>query len=484
MPTHTAIIIGSGFSGLAMAIQLKQKGIDDFIILEKAAGVGGTWRENTYPGAECDIPSALYSYSFEPYPYWEYKWSMQPQILEYIKYVADKYDLIRHIHFQKEMTAAQWIDTENHWLVSTKDETIYQSQSLISAIGQLHHPSVPDFKGKDTFKGESWHSAQWRHDVPLEDKVVGVIGNAASAVQFIPEIAKTAKKVIVFQRSANWMLPKQDRAYKAWEKKLVARFPFLLKVYRFRLWLLSGFFFFLMKDKYHWLRKIYENKAIKYIKKHIKDPNLVKALTPTYPLAAKRLLFSDTYYATLARLNVQVVPSGIKEIQSNTVVSNDNSSHQIDTLVYATGFITNPFLLKLDIRGKNNISIQEHWETTPKAYLGMTVDKFPNLFVMYGPNTNIGHTSYIVIGETQANYIAQCVEGLVKNNWKSLTVKTNIVNEYHARIQNQLKKMIWARVENSWYKSADGNIPNNNPQRITKYQRLTRKVNFKEYDIV
>ncbi|MEM9897635.1 MAG: NAD(P)/FAD-dependent oxidoreductase, partial [Bacteroidota bacterium] len=467
--THTAIIIGSGFSGLAMAIKLKERGIHDFVILEKASEVGGTWRENTYPGAECDIPSALYSYSFEPYPYWEFKWSMQEQILAYIKYVVDKYDLRHHIHFQREMTSAKWADTESHWVVCTKDGLTYHSRALICAIGQLHHPRVPDIKGKDSFSGANWHSARWRHDVPLNDKVVGVIGNAASAVQFIPEVAKTAKKVVIFQRTANWMLPKQDRAYKSWEKKLVARFPFLLKFYRFKIWMLTGFFFFLMKDKNYLLRRFYQNKSIRYIKKFIKDPALVKALTPTYPLGAKRVLFSDTYYRALARSNVQVVPGGIKEIQVNAVVGNDHSVHDIDVMVYATGFFSNPFLLGLDIRGENELPIQEHWQHGPKAYLGMTIDRFPNLFIMYGPNTNIGHTSYLLVGEAQAGYIAQCVEGLVKNSWTSLSVKPQVLNHYYSRTQEKLKGMIWTKVAKSWYRSENGDIANNYPNRIIKY---------------
>ena len=287
--TSTCIIIGTGFSGIAMAIQLKEKGIQDFIILEKAKEVGGTWRENTYPGAECDIPSALYSYSFEPYPDWKYKWSLQPQILEYIKYVAKKHKLYQYIQFDKEMIAAEWEESTGLWNINTKDGATYQTKTLVSAIGQLHHPSTPDFKGKDSFSGTSFHSAQWDHSVSLEGKTVGVIGNGASGAQFIPEIAKTAKQVFVFQCSANWMLPKQDRAYKEWEKKLVKRFPFLLKVYRSRIWLLGGAFFSLMKGGNNFIRKIYEKQSVDYIKEHIKDPEIVQQLTPTYPMGAKRI---------------------------------------------------------------------------------------------------------------------------------------------------------------------------------------------------
>lgn len=480
---HSSIIIGSGFSGLAMAIKLKEKGIHDFIILEKAKEVGGTWRENTYPGAECDVPSALYSYSFESYPDWEYKWSLQSQILDYIKGVAKKHQLYQHIHFQKEMAAAAWHEKEGIWIVHTKDGNQYKGKTLVTAIGQLHHPSTPNFKGKDTFSGPSFHSAIWNHDVSLAGKTVGVIGNAASAIQFIPEIAKVAGKVVIFQRSANWMLPKQDRVYKEWEKNLVRRFPFLLKVYRLRLWLLGGGLFFLMKKGNNWLRKLYQQQSINYIKEHIKDQELVKHLTPDYPMGAKRVLFSDNYYAALAQPSVKVVTGGVSEITKNSILAGDGSKHEVDVLIYATGFKTNPFLMNLGIKGKDELTIREAWKDGPKNYLGMTVSNFPNLFIMYGPNTNLGHNSIIIMSEAQAKYIAACVANLKKNNWKSLEIKKEIMESYHQSTQNRLKNMIWTQIEDSWYKSANGNIPNNYPGRTMEYIRKTKQVNFQDFNI-
>jgi len=480
---YTSIIIGSGFSGLAMGIKLLEQDIHDFIILEKANGVGGTWRDNTYPGAECDVPSALYSYSFESYPDWEYKWSLQPQILDYIKLVAKKYKLNQHIHFQKEMEGAAWQEKERYWTVTTKDGSEYNCKTLISAIGQLHHPSIPNFKGRESFKGQNFHSAKWNHDVPLEGKTVGVIGNAASAIQFIPEIAKTAGKVLVFQRSANWMLPKQDRIYKEWEKKLVRRFPFLLKIYRLRLWLIGGGLFFLMQKGNNRLRKSYELQSIKYIKKHINDPALVKHLTPDYPMGAKRILFSDNYYAALAQPNVQVVTGGVSEVTESGIVAGNGSSHTVDVIIYATGFKTNPFLMNLGIIGKGGLTIREAWKDGPENYLGMTVSNFPNFYIMYGPNTNLGHNSIIVMSEAQAKYIAECVANLKKKQWKSLEIKKDVMEKYHQSTQDRLKNMIWTQIENSWYKSANGNIPNNYPGRTMEYMRKTKQVNFQDYNI-
>lgn len=481
---QTAIIIGTGFSGLCQAIKLKEQGIHDFIILEKAEELGGTWRENTYPGAECDIPSALYSYSFEPYPYWEYKWSHQPQILEYLKHCATKYDLNPHIHFKKEMTAAKWNEPSNSWSVICTDNSHYKTQNLIIAIGQLHHPSIPTYKGKEQFEGISFHSAQWNHKTDLNHKTIGVIGNAASAVQFIPEIAKTAKKVVVFQRSANWMLPKQDRLYKDWEKKLVKRFPILLRTYRLRLWLMGGALYFLMKKGNNLFRSFYQFLCKRYMKSKIDDSKLQEKLIPNFPFGAKRVLFSDNYYDALNQENVEVVTQPITKIHEKGIQTSSSQDYNLDVLIYATGFIANPFLLNLEVTGTNGLTIQKYWKDAPKAYLGITVSNFPNLYMMFGPNTNLGHNSVIIMSEAQANYIAKCIKEQKSNQWKSMEIKQEIEAKYNHSIQKRLQNMIWTQIENSWYKSPSGNhIPNNYPGRTMEYIRKTKKVDFGVFNI-
>ncbi len=477
----TVIIIGTGFSGLCMAIKLKERGIEDFIILEKESDIGGTWRENTYPGAECDIPSALYSYSFEPYPEWEYKWSMQPQILQYINHVADKHNLRDHILFDEEVISATWLQESCIWNVQTTAGKKYQSSSIITAIGQLHHPSIPKFKNIDNLSIPYFHSARWNHDVDLTGKRVGVIGNAASAVQFIPEIAKVAGEVIVFQRSANWMLPKQDRMYREWEKKLVRRIPLLLKLYRIKIWLLGGGLFFLMQNSNQWLRKLYQAQSIKFIKDHIKDEDLVKTLTPLFPMGAKRVLFSDTYYPALARNNVKLVTSQIQGMHSSGVQSSEGS-YDVDVLIFGTGFITNPFLKEIEVTGVNNKSIKDIWSKGSQNYLGISVHGFPNLFMMYGPNTNLGHNSIIIMSEAQANYIAQCIQKMKDDQLKSMDVKKEVMEAYYQETQERLNKMIWATEGESWYRSADGSSPNNYPGRTMEYIRRTKKVDWRKYD--
>jgi len=480
---YTSLIIGTGFSGIGMAIKLKEAGLHDFLILEKASDIGGTWRENTYPGAECDIPSALYSYSFEPYPHWEYKWSHQPQILDYIKYCADKYEVNPHVHLNKEVASAKWHAADGLWEVNCKSGATYHTKTLITAIGQLHHPSWPPFDGIDSYQGPNWHSAQWDHNVDLSGKRVGVIGNAASAVQFIPQIAKTAGEIIVFQRSANWMLPKQDRLYREWEKKLVSRFPNLLKLYRTKIFTLAGALFLMMKTGNKALRTIYQGLSKKYIKKHIKDPKLIAKLTPTYPLGAKRLLFSDDYYEALSKPHVHLVTEPIDHINTSGIKTTDGEQQDVDVLIYATGFKTNPFLLGLDIQGTDQIRIIDAWKDGPINFKGITTSGFPNMFMMYGPNTNLGHNSIILMSESQAKYITKCVSKIENEKWKSMDIKVSIMQSYHDTIQRRLQKMIWAEIDQSWYKSASGNLPNNWPGRTMEYARITKDVDFSNYNI-
>ena len=473
---HDAVIIGSGFSGLCLGIKLKEAGINDFIILEKSDEVGGTWRENTYPGAECDIPSALYSYSFEPYPYWEYKWSHQPQILDYLKYCAAKYKIYDHIHFQKTFTDAEWDDSKNQWNLYTAEGDNYLSNKFILAVGQLHIPKVPRIKGLESFLGAMWHSAQWNHDVSLKGKTVSVVGNAASAIQFIPHIAKTARRVNIFQRSANWMLPKQDRLYRSWEKALVRKFPILLRIYRLRIWLLGGALFFLMKRGSGLLRKVYQWKAKRYIARKIDDPHLRSALIPHYPMGARRILFSDDYYDALNQDHVHVVTESITHLSEEAVHTTKVGRYDSDVVVFATGFKSNPFFTHLNIIGKDGMLLRDAWAESPKSYYGIFVPHFPNMFVMYGPNTNLGHNSIIIMSEAQSKYITQCIVRMKDLGRKTVEVKSGVVEEYYDEIQTRLQNMIWAEVDDSWYKSTDGNIPNNWPGRTLEYVWRIRKV--------
>jgi len=479
---HHVIIVGSGFSGICMGIQLKEAGIDDFIILEKASSLGGTWRDNTYPGAECDIPSALYSYSFVTYPDWEYKWSHQPQILSYLDMVAEKYQIKSHIRYEYEVISTKWQADSQSWLTKTKDSNSLISQHLIIATGQLHQPSTPSWPDMDHFEGQVFHSARWDHSVDLKGKRVGVIGNAASAIQFIPEIAKQVKKLTIYQRSANWILPKQDRMYKSWEKKLVRKMPFLLRLYRLKIWTLGGALFFMMKGNRSIIRSIYQFLSVRYIKSNIKDPQTVKMLTPTYEMGAKRVLFSDTYYQTLAQDHVHLTDASI-ESWTHDGIKTAGRTEELDVVITATGFKTQPLLANIDITGAGGLHLRKYWEQGPKNYLGMTMAGVSNLFLMYGPNTNLGHNSIIIMSEAQAGYITQCITQLKAQGKKTIAVKSSVLEGYYTKIQDRLKSMIWASINQSWYKNQSGQITLNFPGRTMEYMRRTKTLRLKDYDL-
>ncbi|NNC54610.1 MAG: NAD(P)/FAD-dependent oxidoreductase, partial [Pseudomonadales bacterium] len=316
----SVVIIGAGFSGMCMAIQLKKSGFDDFIVLEEADEVGGTWRENTYPGAECDIPSALYSYSFEHNAKWRYKWSGQEQILDYQKGIAKKYGLYAHIRFNQHVCAAKYCQAETHWVVDTKSGERYFCQHLVSAVGQLHIPSIPEFANANSYQGTAFHSARWNHAIDLSGKRVAVIGNAASALQFIPQIAPRVKHLTVFQRSPNWVIAKRDRRYSRFEQWISEKIPWVTRMYRLRLWLRGELLLLPAMRRNRLARWLLRRETLASLRQHIKDPAIIDKLTPAYPVGAKRILFSDDYYQALARDNVKLDTAGVKQFTEQGIV--------------------------------------------------------------------------------------------------------------------------------------------------------------------
>jgi len=458
------LIIGSGFGGLCMGVKLKDAGRDDFIIVEKADEVGGTWRENTYPGAECDIASALYSYSFAPNPAWDFKWAKQAQIHAYQKGIAADYGLYEHIRFGRTVVSTAF--EAGLWRTAFSDGEVLTSRFLISAIGQLHLPKTPKIAGADEYKGVSFHSATWDHAYDYKGKRVAVIGNAASAIQLIPELAEAASELTVYHRSANWIIPKKDRAYFGIEKWLGKRFPKLGKLYRYNLFVQGEYFIWPIiqgKKAYVWLGEVWAKSGLK---KHIKDPALRTKLTPDFPIGAKRVLLSDKIYPALARENVTVVTEGIERFTKTGLKTVDQAARDHDLVVYATGFHTNPFLKDIDVTGENGLSLKEHWAAGAKAYMGVMTAGFPNLFILYGPNTNTGHTSIIYKLENQVSYVMQLIEKVEK----SIRVKPSAENDYDTEMQTRLKDLAWSKVDASWYKVGD-RVPNNWPGSALEYKR-------------
>lgn len=476
---YEALIVGSGFSGISMAISLKNRGIQSFLILEKAGDIGGTWRDNTYPGAQCDVPSALYSYSFEPFPGWKKKWSDQPQILEYLRFNVEKNGLEEHILYHNEFSSSRFIEEEGYWEVKTRQGDTYTARFLIMAIGQLHHPKIPNFKGKETFKGPTWHSARWNHDIDLNGKRVGVIGNAASAIQFIPKIVPQVQSLTIFQRSAKWILPKKNALYSDKDRHLHQKYPSRLRWTRYSNNTFNGLFYHLMGQNRFW-KKLWQSVSINHLEKTVKDPELLKKLTPDYPMGAVRVLLSDEYYPALVKDNVQVNVEGIAHFVEDGMITSSGNKIPLDVIIYATGFESHPFLKGLDIRGLNGHAISNAWEQSTETYLGITTAGFPNFFMMFGPNTNLAHSSVLLMIESQAQYIAECMDLVSARRLKYMDVKPDVQKKFTRQINERMKKTAWVQIKNSWYKDGDV-IINNWPGKAREYQKLTKAVDESAY---
>ncbi len=481
--TMRIAIIGTGFSGLCAAIQLKQAGNTHFTLFEKADSLGGTWRENTYPGCECDVPSALYSFSFERNPRWTHKWSEQPEILRYMDHCADKYGIRPHIRFNAEVVSVRFDEAAGVWHLETADGTLERFDAVICAVGQLHKAVIPDFEGRDSFAGPAFHSAQWDHSVDLAGKRVSVVGNAASAIQFIPQIAPVAGALTVFQRSANWIAKKDDREYSEFEKRLGSVFPPLTRLYRFMIWMRGeGLLYPLMETEgWDWLRKQTEEKCIAYIEEKIADPDLRKKLIPDYPIGAKRILFSDDYYDALARPNVDVVTDPIARLLPSGIETRDGTQYPADVIVYSTGFDTNTFMAPMAVTGRAGLDLNALWAAHgAEAYLGVTHTGFPNFFMMYGPNTNLGHNSIIIMIEGQTRYILSCLDAVARRGKRWLEVKSSVQDAYNQELQDRMAGKVWGQIRDSWYLT-NGKVTNNWVGRTTEYVKRTRKVDPDDY---
>jgi cation diffusion facilitator CzcD-associated flavoprotein CzcO len=475
------LIIGSGFGGLGLAIQLKRAGIDSFTILEKSASLGGTWRDNLYPGAACDVPSMLYCFSFDQKTDWTRKWSPAAEIKEYLEDSAQRHDLLRHIRFGIEVEEARYDERSATWTVSSAGGERFIGEMLVSAVGQLHRPLIPHLPGLQEFAGASFHSARWNHDVDLHDKRVGVVGNAASAIQLIPEVAKQAAQVVIFQRSPNWMIPRNDRAYTATDHRRFKSIPGWARLYRAWLWLAHEIFLLPMILRKPWATRMYTRLATEYLQQTVRDAGLRAQLLPDYPIGGKRVLISDDYYQTLNRDNVSIDIGRILEISADMVKTDSGREHKLDVLILATGFQTNPFLAPMRIFGRGGRSLEKEWVNGAHAYYGMTVSGFPNFFMMYGPNTNLGHNSIIFMLECQARYILSAVRVLMRYDLCSVDVRDDVMRTFNVELQRALRGTAWAAAGNSWYKDAAGRITNNWPYSTARYWWETRQLRLSDY---
>lgn len=476
------LIVGSGFSGLGMAIALKKAGRESFVILEKANGVGGTWRENQYPGCACDVPSHLYSYSFEPYPNWSRMFAEQPEILAYLEHCADKYGLRPHLRFGKEVVRADFDEAEALWRVQLRDGEILSARHLVLGIGALHRPAYPEIEGLESFDGKSFHSAEWDHSYDLRGKRLAVIGTGASAIQFVPRIAKDAAKLHLFQRTPPWVLPKPDRPIQDWEKKLFGLAPFSQRLYRYWIyWAMeSRAFGFTLDPK---VMKLVAALGRLHIRRQIRDPKLRKLVTPTYTPGCKRILMADDYYPTLERPNVELVTERIAKITPRSVVTADGREREVDAIIFGTGFKVSELLTHLEIRGRGGREINEVWKNGVEAYLGTTVSGFPNFYILMGPNTGLGHNSMVFMIESQIEYVLRCMRMLDARGAKIADVKQQAQTLFNRYIRRRLSRTVWATGCHSWYLDREGNNPTTWPGFTFEFWLRTRRFKPEDYEL-
>ncbi len=475
------LIIGAGFAGVGLAIQLKKQGIDDFLILEKASSVGGTWRDNHYPGAACDVPSHLYSFSFEPKTDWTRKFAPQAEIFAYIQQCVDKHQLASKIRCNSEVASAEFEQASGLWQVIDKDGKHYQAHALVSACGQLNQPAYPKIPGLESFVGEAFHSARWNHAYDLTGKRVAVIGTGASAIQFVPEIVSKVQHLTLFQRSAAYVISKPDRPYKRWELALLRRWPWLqqldrgLKYVQHEVRALAFIHF-------PALMKLFQLSFQRHLAAAISDPERRLQLQPDYPLGCKRILISNNYFPALAQANVTIVNQAIQAITPHAVVTADGREHPVDALIYGTGFAATDFLAPMQIKGLNGIDLNQAWRDGAEAYKGISVSGFPNLFLLYGPNTNLGHNSILYMLESQFAYVLKCLQALQQQRLRTMDVKPQVQQRFNQHLQQAIRHSIWDQGCTSWYKNAVGKNTNNWPGFTFTYRQQTRRLELADYD--
>ncbi len=476
-------VVGAGFSGLATAILLKQAKITSFVLLEKAGEVGGTWRENTYPGAACDVASHLYSFSFEPNPAWSRTFSPQPEILEYLKHCARKYELLPYIRFHTEVTGARFDEGRGTWSVSTRGGLRVEARSLVLGNGALHIPTFPGIPGRESFQGVQFHSAQWRHDVELSGKTVAVVGTGASAIQFVPKLAQQVGRLYLFQRNPPWILPRFDKALGERWRQRFERLPLLRRLYRAALYWNSEWHV-LVFLKMTWLNRLVEWVSRRYLATSVPDTRLRERLTPRYRLGCKRVLLSNDYYPALQRPNVELVTEGIESIGPQGVRTRDGVERQVDAIVYGTGFDVAHYLAPIRIVGRQGRVLSELWSYAPSSYLGITVSGFPNLFMLMGPNTGLGHNSMIFMIEAQARYAVQCIQALRSQDLRWLDVRPEVQAAFNDSVREKLGQTVWQSGGcHSWYQNAQGHNAAIWPGSTVSYWLRTRQLHLGDYTV-
>ncbi len=483
MPDHSQVlIIGSGFSGIGMAVALKREGIHDFVILERASELGGTWRDNQYPGCACDVQSHLYCFSFEPNPDWSRQFAPQGEIWAYLKHCADKHGVRAHVRFGANVVASRFDEASATWRVTTEDGRQFTSQVIVSAAGALCNPECPDVPGADRFQGPSFHSAQWRHDVSLKGKRVAVIGSGASAIQFVPRIVGEVAQLDYYQRTAPWVLPKPDGHRSAWGKALARHVPLFQKAQRWwTYWLLeSRVLGFVAAPR---AMKLVEALGRRHIARQVPDPAKRAAVTPNFSAGCKRILMSNDYYRALARDEVRIVTQGIARIEADGVVTRDGVHRPADVILWATGFKVQDPVPRGAYTGLNGVDLADAWASAggPEAYLGINIAGFPNLFMLMGPNTGLGHSSMIFMIESQVHYVMAAIRQMRAHGVAAVDVRSEVQRDFVSRLQQRLKRTVWESGCMSWYLNRSGKSTVLWPGSTVRYRQATRRFDLNRY---
>ncbi|GAA1659272.1 NAD(P)/FAD-dependent oxidoreductase [Nonomuraea maheshkhaliensis] len=477
------VIVGSGFAGICMAVKLKEAGYHDFVILEKAAELGGTWRDNTYPGCACDVPSHMYSYSYELNPDWSRMFAPREEIQDYLRACAAKYGITPHLRFGKDVVALEYDDGRRGWTVTTRDGEVLRTNAVVSGIGALHIPKFPEIVGRESFTGPAFHSAEWDHSADLTGKRVAVVGTGASAVQFVPQLAPDARHLTVFQRTPPWIHPKPDFAFSPAARRLL-RLPGAARTLRGGIyWALESRALGFAVDPR--LMKGHERLALRHLEAQVADPVLRRALTPDYVIGCKRILVSSDYYPALTRPNVSLVTDAITEIRPRSIVDAAGVEHEADAIVYGTGFKVVDALTDRHITGRDGLSVQDAWKGGVEAYHGITAAGFPNLFFLLGPNTGLGHTSVVFMIESQVRYVIECLRLLSRTGARALDVRPRAQRHYNDRLRARLDPLVWSAGGcRSWYLDEHGVNRTLWPGFTFEYWARTRRVKPGAYELI
>jgi cation diffusion facilitator CzcD-associated flavoprotein CzcO len=482
MPPETfdVVIVGSGFSGLGTAINLQREGKRSYVVLERGDDVGGTWHYNTYPGCGCDVPSHLYSFSFAPNPDWSQTYSLQPEIRDYLRRCADDFGVRPNIRTNTEVTSAAWDGDERRWDVETSAGTL-RARVLVGAMGPLTEPKIPDIPGLDTFEGETMHSARWDHSYDLKGKRVASVGTGASAIQYVPAIQPDVEQLHVFQRTPPWIFPHSNRPIRDWERRLYRAFPPLQRlvrggVYAARELAVLGFV------KNPKLMEVAKRMALGHMRKQLGEkPELIAKVTPDYDIGCKRILPSNKWYPALAKANVDLVEGGVEEVRPNAVVGRDGVEREVDVIIFGTGFEVTDMPASKAIRGRGGKLLHDLWNGSPNAHLGSTIPGFPNLFLLLGPNTGLGHSSMVYMIESQIAYVMAALRAMDERDAATVEVREEAAREFNQAVDRRMQGTVWNTGCASWYLDDTGRNATLWPDWTWRFRQRTAHFDAEHY---